>query len=284
MKTFSTLIFLACLTSTLCLAGEDIIYKSYSVRNPRMEVLEALQQVVGSRGKVIDDRASGKLMVLATSNAHVQVSAMLADLDVPIRNVRVDVTTRQSVRQTEQGVDIQARGSVVASGQGANFRIKVNPRVVDESSAANSVVEQSLVIIDGGEGSLSVAQEVPHFEWLWEYGQASGCVPRDAVMQQAGAFLTVQAKIIGDGHVIRLKLVPELRGLVNKKSVRLQYTKMATEVTVGNGASLQIGGFGEDQEFSRKFLVGFNRGGQAQSLVVTVSPHVLGPDGHEAAR
>jgi hypothetical protein len=279
------LVALAFFICATCLAEDEIVYRGYPVRNwPRAEQLEALRQIAGEKGRVIEDRLSGKLMILATTNAHGQVAALLADVDVPVRNVRVDITSRRFGSQEKSGFEVQGSGRISATSEGTGYRVRIKPVVVDETSGADSLTRQTIVVADGSEGSLVVSQEAPYFDWLWEIGQSWGYIPRDMIMREVGAFLTVQPFIVGDGQLVRMKLTPELRGVVGQKPTRIQFTKVSTEVTVRNGASFPIGSLGKDEKFSSKFLVGLNSEGRSQSLQITVTPSILGPDGKDLPR
>ncbi|MEI6809827.1 MAG: hypothetical protein WCN95_13995 [bacterium] len=285
MRIWFGLFAIAFVTASSCFADDQIIYRGYTVTTwPRAEQFDVLRQIAGEKGKVIEDRLSGKLMILATTNAHVQVAAFLADADVPVRNVRIGITTKQSGTQTKSGFEVQGSGRIAATAEGIGYKIKVKPVVVDESSGMNSLVRQTIMVSEGCEASITVGQEVPYFDWLWETGQRWGNIPRDMTMREVGAFLTVQPFVVGDGQFIRMKLTPELRGMVGSKSTRIQFTKVSTEVTVRNGASFPIGGLGKDAQFSSKFLVGFSSEGQTESLQITVTPQIVGPDGKDITR
>lgn len=274
---------LALFGAAACLADDQIVYKGYPVNNwPNAEKVEALRLIAGPKGRVIEDRASGKLMILATTNAHSQVAAFLTEVDIPLRNVRIEVTTKQSGAQSKSGFELQGSGKITVTPKGTGYNIKVKPSVVDESSGMNALTRQTIVVAEGCEGSIVVASEVPCFEWIWETGRNWGAIQGDVVMREAGAFLTVQPFISADGQFIRMQVTPELRGVVGNKPARIQFTKVSTEVTVRNGASFPIGSLGKDEQFSSRFLVGFSKEGKTESLEMTITPRIVGPDGRDA--
>ena len=79
--------------------------------------------------------------------------------------------------------------------------------------------------------------------------------------------------------MIRIRLTPELSGLVDGNVLHTRFSGVATEVVVQHGQTFQIGGLDKDNDFYSRFLVGFDRSGGQQKLNITLTPHIVGPAG-----
>jgi hypothetical protein len=75
--------------------------------------------------------------------------------------------------------------------------------------------------------------------------------------------------------MIRIRITPELSGLVNGHSLRTRFSRVATEVVVQNGQTFQIGGLDRDTDFYSRFLVGVSRSGSQQSLDILLTPRIM---------
>ena len=81
--------------------------------------------------------------------------------------------------------------------------------------------------------------------------------------------------VIGDGPTIRVRLTPELRGLVNGNPYRTKFTTVATEVVVSDGVPFGLGGLKENKDFYSRFLVGVDRSGNRQTLDIELTAHIV---------
>ena len=80
------------------------------------------------------------------------------------------------------------------------------------------------------------------------------------------------------GNNIRIKLTPELSRLVDAETVSVAMEKLSTEVIVGNGQEISLGGLpAEVQEFYSKFLVGYDESRRTRSLNIYLTPTIEEP-------
>jgi type II secretory pathway component GspD/PulD (secretin) len=134
-----------------------------------------------------------------------------------------------------------------------------------------------LVAMDGHSASLRVGETVPYLAWLTEYGCRHGYI-REAHIErrEVGSFLAVEPEIIGEGLMIRVRLIPELSGrLEDGTSQTIRFTQVATEVIACDGQPVSIGGFTKDQDFYSKFLIGRSGTGESSTTDITLTPRIL---------
>ena len=80
-----------------------------------------------------------------------------------------------------------------------------------------------------------------------------------------------------DGGLIRLRITPELRGLVDGDSRAVRFASAASEVVISDGQSYPLAGLAEGHEFMQRFLVGRSSGEVTETLDITVTPRVMKP-------
>ncbi len=215
-----------------------------------------------------------KLVVRGTPAQHEVVRTMLRDLDAPPKNIQVLVhfNTRGGSYNKEAG--IRPRGPMVIDRGGVHGSLQ--GRLRDQSTSSRENTTQMLVAADGRSASIRVGESVPHIAWLTEYGRRWGYVRNVGIeWRDVGSFLAMEPTLVGSG-MIRIRLIPELSGrLENGERHRIQFTHLATEVTVRDGQTLSIGGFSKDKDFSSKFLIGRSRHGESTITDITLTPHIL---------
>jgi len=267
------------------LGQEAGVFRAYHPANtPTEGTMDAIRQLLGENGRIIDDRETGKLLILAPSNMHAQVAAILEQADVPARNIRIDLNIRGNTSAKDTEVNLNPSGRIRVTQNGTTMRFKMSPTLRSESLGGGSSEKQSLVVVDGGDASLMIGEEVPYFEWLQEMGMSWGYIPRDQIMKNVGANLHINPTIMADGRTILLRITPELSGMTGGKTKRVKYTKASTTLRIRNGSTVSLAGLTKDSEFYRKFLVGFSRNGEKESLNMSVTATILDPAGREMAR
>lgn len=245
-------------------------------------VVSALQMVMGPDAKVIYDKGGVRLLVLAGDSDQQQAKDLLAKLNVPPVNVRVEIAIDESSEQQLSSIGISGGGDVVVTGDGVQASGSVQPRVEDRRKRRKQSNKQTLLLQSGTDAVLHVGQEVPYAEWLVHYGCSQGYAPKAIEMREVGALLRVQARVIGDGPLVSLKLTPELSGLTAEGAQTISFTRLSTDVTLQDGQTINLGGLNENAEFYDKFLVGLDRSGRRRALSISVTPHIEAPQGAPA--
>ena len=241
--------------------------------------VEMVKAIIGPTGSVSLDQANHRLLVVATSERHAQVADMMRKLNVPPKNVRIEVRFIGSSSHQEEGVEMKAAGGMTRSEGITRTTIKVRPRMENTTFTASSDVAQLLLVASGREGVLRVGESVPYVDWFVDYSLRCGYLQQRIHWEEVGASLIVEPTVIGDGPLIRIRLTPELSGLVEGNIYQTRFSRAATEVVVQNGQTFQIGGLDKDNEFYSRFLIGFNRNGDRQALNISLTPHIVGASG-----
>jgi type II secretory pathway component GspD/PulD (secretin) len=239
--------------------------------------VEMVKAIVGPTGSVSLDEANRRLLVVATDDTHAQVANMMRKLNVPPRNVRIEVRFIGSSSQQNVGAGIGASGEIVRDEGITTTKIKVKPHIENTTIKSSSDVAQTLLVASGRQGSLRVGESVPYVDWFVDYGLRCGYLPQSINWKDVGSSLIVEPMVIGDGPMIRIRLTPELSGLVDGNVFQTRFSRVATEVVVQDGQTFQIGGLDKDSDFYSRFLIGFDRSGSRQALNITLTPHIVGP-------
>ena len=262
---------------------EQTVFETYPLHNHNPTgIIEPVKALVGEKGRVIYYKPQNELIVSTTTQIHARVKSLLEHLgarpgiDAKAVNIRIDVDFIQSSEKRAYGGRLDGSGHVERTRKGQNkAHFKFNPSIRGETSSSISNARQTLVVANGKSARLSVGEQAPYYEWLMDFGVRHGLIEQKFHMREVGASLVVEPEIIGDGSLIRVRLVPEMSGLVNGRVNRIQFRKVATEVVVRNGGSINIGGFSSDDEFSRRFLAGAEGGGFATGLNVKLTARTI---------
>jgi len=265
-------------TCTGAVAEEEAVAEVYPLATPDAgPIIEVLEMVVGDDGKIVHDKATGRLIVLAPPSAHEKIKPILEELNVPPKNVRLDIVITDSGKARDSGAGIGGSGEVVVTPRGTSTRARIRPYARHRTSTSSSDTTQTLVVRSGGEGRLRVGEEVPFVDTLIDYGRRWGYIAQSVTMRQVGASLTMQPTVIGDGPMIRIRVTPELSGLTEEGARRISYARAATEVTVRDGQPFTLGGFDQQNEVFSKFLIGLDKQGNQRQMQITATPHILNP-------
>lgn len=252
-------------------------FSTYSVgaADPRV-LLETVRAAAGPESNVSYDERQQRLLVLAPAEAQDKI-AELVRLAAPAPvNVRIEVQFRGRRHDRESEASLSGEVGLEREAGSTRSRIHLEPRVQMNEVEQSSDVKQLLVVASGREASLRVGTEVPYLEWIMNYGLRHGVLTEQVAWQQVGAFLSVQPWVLDQG-MIRLRIVPELRGQVNGDTRAVRFAAAATEVVVADGQTYPLAGLADGHEFLQRFLVGRAAGRATEVLDITVTPRVMKP-------
>jgi hypothetical protein len=239
----------------------------------------AAQMIVGSGGRVLVDRQSRRLLVFATEDEHDKVRSLLRALDVPPRNVQIDVEFADAVDRRETGGGIAAGGRQRADGSREAWVASSFRHARDRESG---LTVQTITVASGRQAQLSVGRRVPYLEWLMDYGRRCGALRQVVQWEDVGSYLVVEPEVIGDGPDIRIRLTPMLSGTADGRPLELRYAAAATDVFVRDGQTISIGGLDQDRQFYSMFLVGAGAAAETRRLDIRLTPHIVTPAGPAA--
>ena len=254
----------------LFLCGADNADKNHVSRVYPLYILDAsdivkvVKIVLGNNGQVIYDRTKNTLTVITTPKRHKILAPLIEELNVPPKNVRIDVMIRQEGSQDTR--------SIVATGSG---KVVIEPGIRDYRTKTSDNVKQMILVQSGSEAALRVGYDIPFIKWIIDYGREQGYIESEIEMVKVGASLRVRPRIIGNGPLIAIRITPELSGLVDKQTMRIKYTKLSTELMARDGQSINLGGLGKNSEFYNKFLIGVDKQGNRQRIEITLTPHIM---------
>lgn len=262
------------------LAQAPTTFKTYPLTpGDTAAVEELLEALAGRDGNVVMDEARSRALVVATEENHARIADALGKVNAPPKNVRIEVRFigRSSLR--DSGASLGMEGGIEREEGMTRTRIHVTPRVRNVSLVRTDNTTQQILVGSGREASLGIGEDVPYLDWLVEYGMRGGVIVQRVNWQRVGSFMVVEPTVVGDGPMIRVRLTPELRGLVDGNPYHVRFSGLATDVVAQDGQSFQIGGLDRDAEFYSRFLVGYGRGGSEESLQIMLTPRIVGPSG-----
>ncbi len=239
---------------------------------PAME--QMAKAIVGPEGTVTLDANNHRLLVLATPEQHKKISDMVSKTAVTPKNVRIDVAFNGGEVQSEKGASVNGQAGVQRDEGITHVMWKMKPQVIDRSIETSSESRQQLLVSSGHEAKLRVGESVPYQTWLTDYGMARGFIPNQIAWREVGSFLVVKPTVIGDGPQIRVRVTPELSGMVNGSPYETRFASVSTEVVVNDGQTVTIGTDGKNSDFYSRFLIGATRSGGTRNLTITMTPRI----------
>jgi hypothetical protein len=180
----------------------------------------------------------------------------------PPGNVKVTVEFRQ-VGQSLQGGTIVQGGPRGARGS-AQVQVQETQRLTRRS------VGSFLLIQDGGEGSITVADQVAEFAWLYQYALGRNYITPAVVFRQVGTSFVVRPAVLPNRR-IRLRITPQLSYRSDTDAGTIELVEASTEVVVPSGQPITIGGSEGGAEVVRQFLLGYERANRASQVSIVLT-------------
>ncbi len=216
-----------------------------------------------------------KLFIRASEQQHKEIKNLLKELDVRQKNVRIDVKFSGTGDNSDIGAGITGHGKVIYGNGDISGNVAVNPSIHSSSTHISETSTQTLMVMSGAHAELRVGTRVPYLNWIMEYGYHHGFIAGNIQWENVGSFLSVEPDIIGEGPMVKVRLVPVLSGLVDGHRERIRFTEEATEVVVRSGNTVTIGGASNSRQFLSHFLVGFDKSGRSYALNISLKPTIM---------
>jgi hypothetical protein len=263
----------------VAVAGEtNRVFKAHALGFTDAAAAEPIARgIVSAGGNVVLDAKNNRLLAYATAEEHARLAAMAGELSAPPKMVRIEVRNTGAGRQTERGGSLGMSGGVTVGPGGAGGAIRLNPTLTHTTTEVRDHTAQILTVASGRAATLHVGEDVPYAGWLVTRALDWGLVQQVVQWQKVGAFLAVEPTVIGEGPqaLIRVRLTPELSGMVDGNPYRIRYQRVATEVVVAPGQTVQIGGAAQDRDFYSRFLIGISRGGAHHAVSIELTPTIV---------
>lgn len=238
-------------------------------------VVEQARGIVGVEGKVTLDEPRNRLLVTATEEQHRQIADLIKQLSVPPRNIQIQVRIRDATHSAAQGWGVsEARGGFIL-GSGVQIRGGAAGVFGDTTAQSSQESVQMITVSNGRRAFINVAEEVPFVDWFLEYGVRWGYLRAGTVWRQVGARLLVEPRLVGSGHLIHIKLIPEFSYFLDNQRCETAFVNAATELTVANGQEFTVGSTAQNREFMSRFLVGYDRNRQQRAVHILLKAAVL---------
>lgn len=160
-----------------------------------------------------------------------------------------------------------------------SVQIGPRPRLGATRTTSRGRTQQQILVMDGGEAAITVAEQVPYSEWFWTWGRARGLWvegewAQSTSWQQVGASLVVQPEVLSEGR-IRVRLTPRFSSFLDRRRGAVDVHELATEVVVREGEEIDVGGVRmSDREFQERFLIGIDRYGTTQRVNIRLKASV----------
>lgn len=268
--------FLAVLLFSAAATAQNTSLKLYSVHyaDPS-NAAEIITMMMPSTNGLSIQAIDRKLAIRGTPEQHATAEQMLRELDLPPKNVQINVKFDRTGANSAHEAGIRPNGPVII--RNGEIHGAFEGRFSNRSSTSREQTTQMLVAMDKHRATLRVGERVPYLAWLTEYGFRHGYIRETHIeWLDVGSFLAVEPDIIGDGPMIRIRLIPTLSGrLKDGQEKTIQFTELATELIARDGQTVSIGGFTENQDFYSKFLVGRSGGSESSITDITLTPHIL---------
>jgi type II secretory pathway component GspD/PulD (secretin) len=130
-----------------------------------------------------------------------------------------------------------------------------------------------LIVQDGGEASLTVAEQTAEVVWFQQYALRHHYITAAVVFRQVGTFLAVRPTIL-PGKRIRLKVTPQISYRSDQGDGILELVEAATEVVVPSGQPVTIGGLEQTAEVTRQFLIGYERANRTGQVTLVLTAEI----------
>jgi type II secretory pathway component GspD/PulD (secretin) len=232
---------------------------------------EIIRGLLSPEGRVYPDPAQHRLVVSDRPDVHARVAEAMKTLNVPPRNIRIEVTAR--LERTDRERQLEAAGGA----GGGPVRVGVGRRpprtgvvIGGQDSRSRTTVDakQQLLVLSGGRASLTVAEEVPYTEWLYTWGVGHGLWAQNVVFQEVGTSMVVEPRVLGRGTIL-VRLTPRFDYRAGGDSRTVDVTELSTEVIVNAGEEIDLGGVPfRDTDFRERFLAGVDESGQTARTAI----------------
>jgi len=238
----------------------EFIRVRYAKASDVIQLFEAGSEEGGSliseRGSVVVDERTNSIIVTDTAAKLAEIRDLIERVDVPIRQVMIEARIVIAQTNLDEELGIEWGGGYVSTDDGNVFSISAELSALEASGQGEVVSQPKIITGDKQEASIKSGTEIPYQE-----GAASGATTvsfKEAVLQ-----LKVTPNITPDDRIL-LDLV------VNQDSVgdlvpsgtgglipTIDTTELTTQVLVGNGETVVLGGVFQNEDLTQISKVPF---------------------------
>jgi hypothetical protein len=192
------------------------------------------------------------------------------------RQVKVVLDFQQQAQGSRQGV--QGQGNVIVEQRRTGDpRVRGRGGLVVEDTTTRITRSSGLftVVLDGGAGSIMMADDVPtpQLAYYYDYATGKGYVAQGVAWQRVGTALAVRPVIL-PGNQIRVTLTPVISYFTPAGGGTIEVVEAATQLIVPNGGRIQFGGSTGSLHAVTRQVLGYRNEQSSQDTALTVSASI----------
>jgi Bacterial type II and III secretion system protein len=192
------------------------------------------------------------------------------------RQVKVVLEFQQQAQGSRQGV--QGQGNVIVEQRRTGDpRVRGRGGLVVEDTTTRITRSSGLftVVLDGGAGSIMMADDVPtpQLAYYYDYATGKGYVAQGVAWQRVGTALAVRPVIL-PGNQIRVTLTPVISYFTPAGGGTIEVVEAATQLIVPNGGRIQFGGSTGSLHAVTRQVLGYRNEQSSQDTALTVSASI----------
>jgi len=192
------------------------------------------------------------------------------------RQVKVVLEFQQQAQGSRQGV--QGQGNVIVEQRrSGDPRVRGRGGLAVEDTTTRITRSSGLftVVLDGGAGSIMMADDVPtpQLAYYYDYATGKGYVAQGVAWQRVGTALAVRPVIL-PGNQIRVTLTPVISYFTPSGGGTIEVVEAATQLTVPNGGRIQFGGSTGSLHAVTRQVLGYRNEQSSQDTALTVSASI----------
>lgn len=221
------------------------------------DVLPMIEPMVGPNGSA---RAIDNHLLISTSPDRLsQIEAVISQLDVARKNVRITISHASDIETSQGGVGVSGRGRIgdVEVTTQRDAREGVNIDLHDRNSVYSSTGSEFLTVVDGERAFIRVGQSVPYTQQWVTLTRRYINVQQTVEFQDITTGFAVRPKYIGDQ--VELEITPRIARL-NQGGV-IDFEELSTVVIVSPGAWFDLGGNMQNRDDVSREILSISRGG-----------------------
>jgi type II secretory pathway component GspD/PulD (secretin) len=225
------------------------------------DILPMIEPMVGPTGSA---RAIDNHLLVSTSPDRLsQIEAIINQLDVARKNVRITVNHASDIQAEQRGVGVTGRGRVgnveIITKRGARDGINID--LQDRNSTYSSMGSEFLTVVDGERAFIRVGQSVPYTQrWVYLTNRYIN-IQQTVEFQDITTGFAVRPRYIGDQ--VELEITPRIARL--NQSGFIDFEELSTVVIVTPGEWFDLGGNMQNQDDVSREILSISRGDNRQN-------------------
>jgi type II secretory pathway component GspD/PulD (secretin) len=270
----------AALLVLLAVAADAADYVVIKVRHrPAAELVDAVKAILSPDGAVIPDNSNNTLTVVDMTSVIKKVEALVAELDVPSRHVRLRVTFFEAADRHTIDLSVRWRysdggfmiGNAPGSRGGEGLDFTALPGAT--TSSGSTTTTQDLLIMSGGSGSFITGRNVPVRDEMLVWFGRHGLLREGVTYREVSTGFVFTPTILESE--VRLDIAPFFSYFVDEKEGSIILYEAQTTVTVPDGQTVVIAqNETENGKLVGSIFSGFSGSKSTGEFYIAVTPKI----------